>query len=142
MYELGIRDIAIYTKGYGGSPVIAAINFVLPDNLILMEIPLKNMLKICSMLVIEQLIKTSKRNGRENTLNGYDLLTRWGVKFAKNPDGTTKLRHVSGHTFPRSLCSTKELIGVEIVDKLITSLKEKGIKFYEGYECVKVLSEK
>ena len=51
MYELGIRDIAIYTKGYGGSPVIAAINFVYQT--ILMEILLKNMLKICSMLVIE-----------------------------------------------------------------------------------------
>lgn len=140
MYELGIRDIAIYTKGYGGSPVIAAINFVLPDNPYgdTIEKYAEDMFNAGYRIANRKLVNEMA----ENTMNGYDLLTRWGIEFAKNPDGTTKLRHVSGHTFPRSLCSTKELIGVEIVDKLIASLKEKGVKFYEGYECVKVLSDK
>ena len=30
--ELGVKDIGIYTTAYGGTPYIAAINFVLPDN--------------------------------------------------------------------------------------------------------------
>ena len=31
--ELGIKDIALYGNGFGGTPFIAAINFVLPENL-------------------------------------------------------------------------------------------------------------
>ena len=30
--ELGITEIALYANGFGGTPYIAAINFVLPDN--------------------------------------------------------------------------------------------------------------
>lgn len=139
MYELGVRDIAIYTKAYGGTPYIAAINFVLPENPYgdTIEKYEEDMLNAGYRIGNKELVKEMA----ENTINGYDILKRWGVTFAKNPDGTTKLRHVSGHTFPRSLCSTKELIGVEIVKKLISSLKEKGVKFFERYECVKVLAE-
>lgn len=139
MYELGVRDIAIYTKAYGGTPYIAAINFVLPENPYgdTIEKYEEDMLNAGYRIGNKELVKEMA----ENTINGYDILKRWGVTFAKNSDGTTKLRHVSGHTFPRSLCSTKELIGVEIVKKLISSLKEKGVKFFERYECVKVLTE-
>ena len=139
MYELGVRDIAIYTKAYGGTPYIAAINFVLPENPYgdTIEKYEEDMLNAGYRIGDKELVKEMA----ENTINGYDILKRWGVTFAKNSDGTTKLRHVSGHTFPRSLCSTKELIGVEIVKKLISSLKEKGVKFFERYECVKVLAE-
>lgn len=139
MYELGVRDIAIYTKAYGGTPYIAAINFVLPENPYgdTIEKYEEDMLNAGYRIGNKELVKEMA----ENTINGYDILKRWGVTFAKNSDGTTKLRHVSGHTFPRSLCSTKELIGVEIVKKLISSLKEKGVKFFERYECVKVLAE-
>lgn len=138
MYELGVRDIAIYTKAYGGTPYIAAINFVLPKNPYgdTIEKYEEDMLNAGYRIGNKELVKEMA----ENTINGYDILRRWGVTFAKNLDGTTKLRHVSGHTFPRSLCSTKELIGVEIVKKLISSLKEKGVKFFERYECVKVLT--
>ncbi len=139
MYELGVRDIAIYTKAYGGTPYIAAINFVLPKNPYgdTIEKYEEDMLNAGYRIGNKELVKEMA----ENTINGYDILKRWGVTFAKNPDGTTKLRHVSGHTFPRSLCSTKELIGIEIVKKLIPLLKEKGVKFFERYECVKVLTE-
>ena len=30
--ELGVKDIALYADGFGGTPYIAAINFVLPEN--------------------------------------------------------------------------------------------------------------
>lgn len=38
LWELGVKDIGIYTTAYGGTPFIAAINFVLPDNLSLIHI--------------------------------------------------------------------------------------------------------
>ena len=57
-------------------------------------------------------------------MEGYKLLRRWGVEFAKNEDGTTKLRHLSGHTYPRSLCCTTQLIGVEMVKKLVMAWRK------------------
>ena len=30
--ELGITEIALYANGFGGTPYIAALSFVLPDN--------------------------------------------------------------------------------------------------------------
>lgn len=139
MHELGVKNIAIYTKGYGGTPFIAAINFVLPDNPYgdTVEKYAEDMINAGYNISNSSLVNDMTKK----TVSGYDLLKRWGVNFAKNLDGSTKLRHVSGHTFPRSLCSTKNLIGVEIVDQLITSLKEKGIKFYKDYECLNILSE-
>lgn len=139
MYELGVRDIAVYTKAYGGTPYIAAINFVLPENPYgdTIEKYAEDMLNAGYRIGNKKLVNEMA----QNTMNGYNILRNWGVDFAKNPDGSTKLRHVSGHTFPRSLCSTKELIGVEIVKQMIQGLKDKGVKFYEGYECVRVLAE-
>lgn len=139
MHELGVKNIGIYTKGYGGTPFIAAINFVLPDNPYgdTVEKYAEDMISAGYNISNISLVNSMTKE----TVNGYNLLKRWGVNFAKNTDGSIKLRHVSGHTFPRSLCSTKNLIGVEIVNRLINSLKEKGIKFYQGYECINVLSE-
>ncbi|MDR3259022.1 MAG: FAD-binding protein [Fusobacteriaceae bacterium] len=139
MIELGIKDIGIYMKSYGGTPYIAAINFVLPDN------PYGDTNK----QYFDDMINAGYQIGNinlvnemaENTMNGYNLLKRWDIEFAKNEDGTTKLRHLSGHIYPRSLCSTKDLIGVEIGKKLINKLKENKVDIYEGYECVKVLSD-
>ncbi|MGL4791674.1 MAG: FAD-binding protein, partial [Anaerotignaceae bacterium] len=126
LYELGKRDIAIYTDNYGGTPYIAAINFVLPDNPF-GDTPqqyFEDMMNAGYQLNDAKLVKEMT----DNSLNGYELLRRWGVDFAKNEDGTTKLRHVSGHTYPRSLCCTTELIGVEIVKVMEKALAEKGVK--------------
>lgn len=139
LYELGITDIGIFGLGYGGSPVIAAINFVLPNNPYgdTKEKYAEDMLSAGYNIGNKNLVK-EMTNNTEKTFN---FLLRWGIEFSKNNDGSYKLRHVSGHTYPRSLCSTKNLIGVDIVNKFKNSLKEKGIKFYEGFECVKVLSD-
>ena len=139
LYELGKKDIAIYSQSYGGTPLIAAINFVLPENPYgdTPEQYFKDMMNAGYQLNDAQLVKEMT----DNTLNGYELLKRWGVKFAENPDGTTKLRHVSGHTFPRSLCCTTELIGVEIVETMVKALKEKGIQIVMDAQCVNLLSE-
>lgn len=139
LYELGISDIGIFGLGSGASPELAAINFVLPGN------PYND----TKEKYAEDILNTGYQIGNkalveemaQSTVKGFELLVRWGVEFAKNSDGSTKLRHVSGHTFPRSLCSTERLIGIDIVNKIKNSLKEKGIKFYEKYECVKVLSD-
>ena len=139
LYELGKRDIGIYTKAYGGTPFIAAINFVLPNN------PLGDTIdQYCKDLINAGYRANNKKLVKEmtsNTMNGYELLRRWGVEFAKNDDGTTKLRHLSGHTHPRSLCCTTELIGLEILNKLEKGLKEKGINIYKNCDCIKILKE-
>lgn len=139
LHELGVKDIGIYTKGYGGTPYIAAINFILPEN------PYNDSVKQYE----EDMMSAGYNiNNRElvhdmttNTMNGYELLKRWGINFAKNPDGSTKLRHLSGHTYPRSLCSTEDLIGVEFVKILEKKLKNVGINVYHDYECVQLLSD-
>lgn len=139
LYELGKRDIAVYAEGCGGTPYIAAINFVIPEN------PYKDtprqyfldMMKAGYDLNDPALVEEMT----SNTLNGYELLKRWGVNFSKDADGRTKLRHVSGHTFPRSLCCTTELIGVEIEKTMINALKEKGVEIYLGASCVGLLSD-
>lgn len=137
--ELGIKDIGIYTTAYGGTPFIAAINFVLPDNPYgdTVEQYYEDMIHAGYEINNRELVKEMT----SHTMDGYQLLRRWGVEFAANPDGTTKLRHLSGHTYPRSLCCTTELIGVEIVKKLTDELEKVGIPIHMGYECVKVLSD-
>ena len=120
--ELGVKDIGIYTTAYGGTPYIAAINFVLPDNPYGDTIGQYNDDMIHAGYGINN--RTLVRDMTASTMEGYNLLCRWGVEFAKNEDGTTKLRHLSGHTYPRSLCCTTELIGVEIVKKLVEGLEE------------------
>ena len=137
--ELGVENIGIYADGLGGTPYIAAINFVLPDNPH-GDTPRQyydDMIHAGYELGNQALVKDMT----ENTLNGYQLLRRWGVEFAQNEDGSTKLRHVSGHTYPRSLCSTKRLIGEEIVEKLVRGLKERGVAFHDKAECLKLLSK-
>lgn len=139
LHELGKKNIAVYSTGFGGTPYIAAINFVLPDS------PHKDTPQqyfedmmhagydINNMSLVEDMTS--------NTYRGYELLTRWGVEFAKEQDGSTKLRHVSGHTYPRSLCCTTNLIGAEIVREMVKRLENEGVGFYGGCECVRVLTE-
>jgi len=137
--ELGIKNIGIYTTAYGGTPYIAAINFVLPDNPYGDTVGqyYEDMIHAGYEINNRELVKEMT----SHTMDGYNLLRRWGIEFAQNPDGTTKLRHLSGHTYPRSLCCTTELIGVEIARELTERLEKVGIPVNMGYECVKVLSD-
>lgn len=137
LYELGKRDVSIYSTAYGATPLVAAINFVLENN------PYNDTPKQYAEDMINAGYginnKTLVNSMCNSTVRGYELLERWGVDFAKEEDGTIKLRHASGSTYPRSLCQTTKLIGVEIVNKLTKGLKEKGIKFNMGCECLKLL---
>lgn len=139
LYECGVTDIGIYADSFGGAPYIAAINFVLPEN------PYGDSVKQYAKDMLHAGYDIGNRELVEemaaNSLNGYALLRRWGVEFAKNEDGTARLRHVSGHTWPRSLCCTTELIGVEIVKKLTDELSQKQIPVHTGYECLHVLTK-
>lgn len=71
-----------------------------------------------------------------HTVEGYELLRRWGITFAHNADGSIKLRHVSGHTYPRSLCQTTELIGEEIMKVMLPKLEAAGVKIYRNCQVV------
>lgn len=139
LYELGEREIAIYGKAYGGTPFIAAINFVLPNN------PYGDTIDqyYHDMLNAGYNINNKKlvREMVNNTFSGYELLKRWGIEFAKNDDGSIKLRHLSGHTYPRSLCCTTGLIGLELLNKLQKALKEKGIEIHTNCQCVCILKK-
>ena len=137
LHELGVKDIAIYANGLGGTPYIAAINFVLPENPYgdTPELYAKDMLAAGYNIGNKELVNEMAAN----TLKGYELLCRWGVTFAHNDDGTIKLRHVSGHTYPRSLCQTTNLIGVEIERVMLPKLAEAGIEFHKKSQVVNLL---
>ncbi len=138
LHELGVKDIAIYANGLGGTPYIAAINFVLPENPYgdTPELYAEDMLKAGYNIGNKNLV----REMAANTFNGYELLCRWGVTFAHNEDGSIKLRHVSGHTYPRSLCQTTNLIGVEIEKIMLPKLAEAGIEFHNHAQVVNLLT--
>ncbi len=137
LHELGVRDIAIYAGGLGGTPYIAAINFVLPGNPYgdTPEQYAKDMLSAGYNIGNKKLVHEMANA----TLQGYELLCRWGVTFAHNEDGSIKLRHVSGHTYPRSLCQTTNLIGVEIEKVMLKKLEEAGIEFHRHAQVVNLL---
>ena len=137
--ELGYRDIAIYGDGFGGTPYIAAINFVLPENPYgdTPEQYSRDMMQAGYGISNESLV----RQMASRSLDTYNLLCRWGVRFAKEPDGSIKLRHVSGHSVPRSLCQTTHLIGVEIMNQLLPRLKERGVEIHDGCRVVDLLTE-
>ena len=138
LYEGGIRNIGVYGASFGGTPYIAAINFVLPENPYgdTVEQYCADMLNAGYGIGNKALVQ--EMTGR--TLEGYHFLQRWGIEFARNPDGATKLRHLSGHTYPRSLCSTTALIGDVMLRKLCAQLEEKGIAIHQGYECLQLLT--
>lgn len=138
LVELGETDIAVFADGFGGTPFIAAINFVLPDNPYgdTPEQYCQDMLHAGYDIGNPRLV----REMTERTVDGYELLCRWGVAFARNEDGTLKRRHVSGHTYPRSLCQTTELIGLEIVKTMIPKLEQAGVRFYRGFQAVSLLA--
>ncbi len=128
LHELGVRDIALYANGFGGTPFIAAINFVLPDNPYgdTPELYCTDMLHAGYDIADRETV----RRMTSRTADGYELLCRWGVTFARNEDGTLKRRHVSGHTHPRSLCQTTRLIGAEILEAMLTRLEAAGIEVH------------
>ena len=139
LHEEGIRDIAVYANGLGGTPYIAAINFVLPDN------PYGDTPELYAQDMLEAGYNIGNRELVEemaaNTLRGYELLCRWGVTFAHNEDGSVKLRHVSGHRYPRSLCQTTNLIGAEIERVMIPRLEAAGVEFHKKCQVVDLLTE-
>ncbi|MDO4548239.1 MAG: FAD-binding protein [Clostridia bacterium] len=140
LVENGVKDIGVYSRGLGGTPVIAAINFVLDDNPHgdTKELYCEDMIHSGYDIGNRELV--SEMTSR--SVDGYEFLRRWGVDFAKNPDGTIKLRHLSGHTLPRSLCCTSELIGAVMERELSQRLAKAGVAFYPHCRCVGLLSDK
>lgn len=138
LVELGVEGISVYADGFGGTPYIAAINFVLPDNPYgdTPEQYCLDMLQAGYQIGNPSLVKEMT----ERTLDGYELLCRWGADFARNEDGSIKLRHVSGHTYPRSLCQTTQLIGQELISVMIPKLEAAGVQFHRNCRVVDLLT--
>lgn len=137
LLEKGIEDIAMVTSGKGGTPLIAALNAVLPGNRWndTKEQYIEDMMKAGYELNNRSLVEEMCGKVSE----GIELLQRWGIEFATE-NGELKRRHVSGSTYPRSLCQTTKLIGEEISDKLWKGLEEKGVEFYRN-KCIKLLEK-
>lgn len=138
LVEQGITDILVVGPDCGATAAIAAINFVLPDN------PhgdtpkryAEDMLRVGMGVSQEALVREIASRSRD----GFAFLSRNGVRFATEADGSLKWRHLSGHSCPRSLCKTTGLIGAEMEACLMARLKAHGVSFVSGV-CVRLLSD-
>ena len=137
LLEKGVKRIGVYGTAYGGTPFIAGINFVLPDNPYgdTPEQYEADMLQAGFNIGNCELVHEMTTR----TMEGYEFLCRMGVEFAKNEDGTIKLRHLSGHTFPRSLCCTEELIGLRMLRALERVLEGRA-DIHKGYVCLQLIT--
>lgn len=128
--------IAIVTIGSGASAEIAALNSVMPSNPWgdSTEQYIKDMIKagyyINDEVLVEKMCKETARC--------VNLLQDWGVTFATKEDKLL-LRHASGSTYPRSLCSTSGLIGRQIIPRLLKNLEKKNVMFFYNNTCNKLL---
>lgn len=136
--EHEITDILIVEAGAGGTPAIAAINFVLPDNPYgdTPEQYARDMMDAGYQIGHPELV----RDLAEHSAETYELLARCGIRFARREDGSLLYRHLSGHSHPRSLCQTSELIGVQMRGTLREMLQRRGVTF-TNRECVRLLSD-
>jgi len=136
--ERGITDIGVYADSYGGSPYVAAINFVLPGNPhgdsvgLYAEDMLEAGYRIADSALVQALCDASPL--------GYELLARWGVRFSLE-SGFPLLRRTSGSSLPRSLCSTQGLIGVEILKKLTEGLAQRNVTLSYGVRALRLIAE-
>lgn len=136
--EQEICDILVVEQGAGGTPAIAAINFVLPDNpygdtpALYAEDMLAAGYGIGNKALVQDMAEASPA--------AYALLRRCGITFAQGEDGRLLYRHLSGHRVPRSLCQTDGLIGVQLRERLHRVLEERGVTFMKR-ECVRLLSD-
>jgi aspartate oxidase len=130
----GCSDIALYAPAHGGTPFIAAVNFVIPGSPYpdSPECYADDMLKAGYGLNDRDLVSVMV-NHSELT---YSFLSSLGVDFSRLDDGSLRRRHLSGSTYPRSLCSTKGLIGAELIEKLTGFLKNEGVPILTGYTAV------
>lgn len=139
LVELGVKNIGIYGSGFGGTPYIAAINFVLPDNpygdtpTLYCEDMLHAGYGVGNRELVEQMTR--------RTADGYALLRRWGAEFAHNENGAIKLRHASGHTYPRSLCQTTQLVGEALIKALLPRLEAAGVEIHQHCQVVDLLAK-
>lgn len=136
--ELGVTDILLAGQGLGGTPAIAAINFVLPENPA-GDTPhayVEDMITAGYGLGNRELVEDMARRSAD----AYALLVRAGVQFACQKDGTLVFRRLSGHSCARSLCQTNGLIGKQMAQVLQKRLMQRGVTFTDRV-CVRLLSD-
>lgn len=132
----GEKDIGIYTKAHGASPLIAGINFLTEDTREERELYVKDMMEVGYEL--------NQRSHVEKMVNeSYETLKfmeELGVEFS-NKDGLYNKRHLSGHSKPRTLYSSEEFIGTTILRKEREYLEENNINIKRRYECIDIEEE-
>jgi aspartate oxidase len=124
----GVKDIALYAPAYGGTPFIAAIDFVLTGNPYhdTQSCYTDDMIRAGFGLNNPELVQAMVSHSEETC----NFLTSLGIEFSRLDDGSLRRRHLSGSTYPRSLCSTNGLIGVEMIEKLTACLKKNSIELF------------
>ncbi len=129
----GVTDIGIYAPAFGGTPFIAAIDFSLPQN------PAKDSEELYEQDMIHAGYGLNNRAlvhaMVSHSVETYTFLDELGIPFSRLEDGTLRYRHLSGSTVPRSLCSTKGLIGVDMVNVLKDYLKKHGVEVHTGWKA-------
>ena len=130
--------MAVAASAAGATPVIAALNAsILPNRW--GDTPDQHRLDTlaigCSVndeALVKRMCDDAHRCVR--------LIEGWGVEFAR-VDGDYHRRHASGSTYPRSLCRTSEIVGVQIYRELRKWLEDHGVELISNATCTDVLCD-
>lgn len=135
--ELGIEQIALYAAGPGSTPYIAAMNLVTENPYgDTPERYCEDILQAgCGLGGPELAREMAFRTG-----DCYELLCRWGARFAREPDGTPARRRVPGNSCPRALYRTDRTVGSALAEAVLPRLEAKGVQIFRGCEVVDLLT--
>ncbi|HOK53664.1 MAG TPA: FAD-binding protein [Armatimonadota bacterium] len=138
LVELGVRRVAVASQGAGATPVIAALNASIQPNK-WGDTPQQHMLDTLTIgtFVNDEALVKSMCDDAHRCVN---LVESWGVEFAR-VDGDYYRRHASGSTYPRSLCQTSEIIGVQMYRVLREWLEERGVTLISRATCTDLLCD-
>ena len=138
LVELGVKGVAVAASAAGATPVIAALNASIQPNR-WGDTPDQHRLDTlaigCSVndaALVKRMCDDAHRCVR--------LIEGWGVEFAR-VDGDYHRRHASGSTYPRSLCRTSEIVGVQIYRELRKWLEDHGVELVSNATCTDVLCD-
>jgi aspartate oxidase len=138
LVELGVKGVAVAASAAGATPVIAALNASIQPNR-WGDTPDQHRLDTLAIgcFVNDEVLVKRMCDAAHRCVK---LIEGWGVGFAK-VDGDYHRRHASGSTYPRSLCRTSEIVGVQICRELRKWLGENGVELISGATCTDVLRD-
>lgn len=137
--ELGIQGVAMFGTASGASAHLSAFNLCTNTNkggdtpIVFAEDVLRGGCRVQNPDFVYEMCARSQ--------DCYELLLRWGADFAKNEDGTPKLRQTCGSSKPRTLHVTTPgmNVGKMMTSTMLPKLEEAGVSIFRGYTVVRLL---